>query len=63
VSAVLLTKDSTNLPNQVSLVSQAASFVRLIRQFAVHFWPLEGAGKLLTNQVEAKFVSLDRTGS
>jgi hypothetical protein len=53
VSAVLLTKDSTNLPNQVSLVSQAAGFVRLIRQFAVHFLPLEEAGKLLADQAGA----------
>jgi hypothetical protein len=60
VSAVLLTKDSTNLPNQVSLVSQAAGFVRLIRQFAVHFLPLEEAGELLADQVEARFVSPHR---
>ena len=51
VVPTVLTKDSTNLPNQASQVSQAAGFVRLIRQLAVRL-PLEGAG-LLTNQAEA----------
>ena len=60
---MLLTKDSTNLPNQVSLVSQAAGFVRLIRQFAVHFLPLEEGLKLLADQVEAWLVPLHRSSA
>ena len=44
----------------MSLVSQPAGLVRLIRPLAVLLpW---GAGKLLANQVEAKFVSVDKTG-
>ena len=56
---MLLTKNSTNLPNQAS---QAAGFVRLIRPLAVRL-PLEGAAQLSGNQAGAWFVLLDRTGS
>src|SRR4029077_7763404 len=41
--------------------NQGAGFVRLIRRLAIRL-PLEGAGKLLANQVEARFVSPRRAG-
>jgi hypothetical protein len=53
VAAVLLTKDLTDLPNQVSQAALAVGFVRLIRRFAVRL-PLEL--KLVANEGVAAVV-------
>jgi hypothetical protein len=47
---MLLTKDSTNLPNPTNQAAQAVAVL-----------PLEGPGKLLADQGQARFVALGRT--